>query len=74
MANVVEAGAKDYVYQIKLNVNASTPSGFFGFWGSYPFKLQDKASIFDWTFDHIRVHYPAEHTFENGTIHYDMEM
>jgi len=72
--NITVKGPKDFVYQIQLTDDSATTGGFFGFWGPYPFKLVGAVNMFDWTFDHIRVHYPAEHTFESGTVVYDMEM
>ena len=65
------AGTKDFVYQITLKDESAT-KGFQGFWGSEPFNSNTRNSVVRWDIDHVRFHYPAEHTF-NGTRH-DLEM
>lgn len=61
---IFSAGIKDYVYQIVVNTTDVDKKGFQGFWGAEPFKFAStKSQIPQWDIDHIRVHYPAEHTF-----------
>jgi len=65
-SNIEEAGLRDYVYRINIT-DDTADKGFHGMWGSEPYKNTAKSSVVKWNIDHLRFHWPAEHTFMGAT-------
>lgn len=66
-----KSGIQNYVYMIYLK-DDSAQNGPSGIWMSEPFILASENLVLKWHINHVRFHYPAEHTFSG--VRYDMEM